>query len=226
MCHFLIVTISSSASFLVSSFSSGGGHGGELPVGKRLCVHHGRPDPAVQHGETPGQRHQPHQRGEEEGQRQGRKGEEEAAAAGGRKGKSQEGDVEGTGRHVQVKLKCFTCHTNCLWPNRFSLIIAFDHPSTGVQVIWSALPPSLAPSGCFSLCPAGDISIHHINQSGGDREMVVWVMSSVLLEAQLWVVKMCTWIKLYFRIKVCLWWWKLNKLNSRSTCFYIRSWPN
>lgn len=88
--------------------SSGGGHRGEFTVRERLSVHSGWPNPTVQHWETPGQWHQPHQRGEEERQRQGREGEEEAAAAGGREGerqgKSQEGHAEGTWRHVQVKL--------------------------------------------------------------------------------------------------------------------------
>lgn len=85
--------------------SSGGGHGGEFPIRERLCVHGGRPDPAVRQRETPGQRHQSHQRGEEERQRQGREGEEEAGGREGeRQGKSQEGHAERTRGHVQVRL--------------------------------------------------------------------------------------------------------------------------
>lgn len=87
--------------------SSGGGHGGEFAIGTGLRVHGGRPDAAVRHREAAGQRHQPHQRGEEEGQGEGREGEGEEEAGGRegeRQGKSQEGHAEGTRRHVQVRL--------------------------------------------------------------------------------------------------------------------------
>lgn len=94
-------------SYMSFPLSSGGGHRGEFTIRERLRVHGGRPDPAVRPRETPGQRHKPHQRGEEEGQRQGREGEEEAAGGreGEREGETQEGHAERTRGHVQVRLE-------------------------------------------------------------------------------------------------------------------------
>lgn len=86
---------------------SGGRHGGEFPIWERLCLHHGGPDAAVRRPrKASGQRHQPHQGGEEEGQRQTGEGEEETRwreGKGKREGKTKERNAEGTWRHVQVK---------------------------------------------------------------------------------------------------------------------------
>lgn len=83
---------------------SGRRHGGEFTVRQRVRVHRGRPDSAVWPRKAPGQRHQPLQGGEEEGERQRREGEEAGGREGKGEGETQERHAEGTRGHVQVKM--------------------------------------------------------------------------------------------------------------------------